>query len=77
MEEPAIRTIQDGDWSAIFELANRSLSELPFQPKQDDWLRNRRSFSPSDGYQHHFVATLGERVAGYAAIERLNGSAVG
>jgi SAM-dependent methyltransferase/N-acetylglutamate synthase-like GNAT family acetyltransferase len=77
MEELAFRPIRDGDWPAILDLAHRSLGEVPSPPKQDDWLRNRRTFSPSDGYQHHFVATLEQRIAGYAAIECLNDSAPG
>jgi SAM-dependent methyltransferase/N-acetylglutamate synthase-like GNAT family acetyltransferase len=77
MEEPAFRPIRDGDWSAILDLAHRSLGESPSLLQQDDWLRARRTFLPSDGYQRHFVATLGERIAGYAAIERLIGSADG
>lgn len=75
MEEPTFRPIRDADWPAILDLAHRSLSELPSVPRQDEWLHNRQSWSPSDGYQHHFVAALRERIVGYAAAERGNGSA--
>jgi SAM-dependent methyltransferase len=74
MQEPTFRPIRDGDWPAILDLAHRSLSELPSVPRQDEWLRNRQSFSSLDGYQHHFVAALAEHVVGYASAERRNDS---
>ncbi len=58
----------------ILDLAHLSLSELTRVPRQDEWLHNRREFSPSDGFQHQFVATAGQRIVGYAAVERRNGS---
>jgi Acetyltransferase (GNAT) family len=69
MSEITLGAPTDDDWPAILALAESSLSELPNAPSQDDWLNNRRSFSPSDGIQQHFVATAGDRVVGYACIE--------
>jgi hypothetical protein len=69
MSELALRAPRNDDWSAILSLAETSLAEMPTVPSQLDWLNNRRSFSPSDGIQQHFVATSGERIVGYARIE--------
>ncbi len=74
MAEPTFRPVGVDDWPAILNLAHLSLSELTRVPRQDEWLHNRREFSPSDGFQHQFVATSGERIVGYAAVERRNGS---
>ncbi|HKM98913.1 MAG TPA: GNAT family N-acetyltransferase [Candidatus Binataceae bacterium] len=72
MGEITLRAVRNDDWSALLELAHLSLSELPIVPSQQEWMDNRRSFSPSDGIQHHFVATSGERIVGYAGLERRN-----
>jgi hypothetical protein len=72
MREITLRTPADDDWPAILALAELSLSELPNAPSQQEWLNNRRSFTPSDGIQQHFVATSGERIVGYACIEHRN-----
>src|SRR5690348_14175611 len=77
MDDAAFRPIRDSDWPAILDLAHESLSELPSLPRQDEWLRNRRSISSSGGYQHHFVAVVSERIAGYAAVERASDAAEG
>jgi predicted GNAT family N-acyltransferase len=69
MSEIALRAPTDDDWTAILALAETSLSEVPSAPSQHEWLNNRRSFSPSDGIQQHFVATAGEQIVGYACIE--------
>jgi N-acetylglutamate synthase-like GNAT family acetyltransferase len=69
MNEVALRAPAADDWPAILALAESSLAELPKAPSQQEWLSNRKSFSPSDGIQRHFVATSGERVVGYACIE--------
>ena len=70
MSEVTLRAPTDDDWPAILALAELSLSELPNAPSQDEWLNNRRSFSPSDGIQKHFVYTSSGRITGYACIER-------
>jgi SAM-dependent methyltransferase len=75
MAEVTFRAVGGDDWAAILDLAHLSLSELTRVPPQDEWLQNRREFSPSDGFQHQFVAIAGERIVGYAAVERRNGSA--
>ncbi len=69
MNEMTFRAPRDDDWAAILNLAELSLGELPNAPSQIEWLNNRRSFSPSDGIQRHFVATSGERIVGYACVE--------
>jgi hypothetical protein len=69
MGEIELREPTDDDWLAIRALAELSLSELPNPPSQQEWLNNRKSFSPSDGIQQHFVATSGERIVGYGCIE--------
>jgi Acetyltransferase (GNAT) family len=69
MSELTLRAPTDDDWPAILALAERSLSELPNAPSQAEWLNNRRSFSPPDGIQRHFVATSDEQIVGYACIE--------
>jgi SAM-dependent methyltransferase len=74
MAELTLRPVGVNDWPAILDLAHLSLSELTRVSPQDEWLHNRREFSPSDGFQHQFVATAGERIVGYAAVERRNGS---
>jgi len=65
-----LRPPTDDDWPAILALAELSLSELPNAPNQNEWLKNRKSFKPSDGIQQHFVATSDERITGYACIEQ-------
>jgi len=60
----------DDDWRVILTLANQSLVEVPGAPSQQEWLDNRRSYSPSEGIQRHFVATSGDRIVGYACIEQ-------
>ena len=72
MYEITLRTPTNDDWPAILALAELSLSELPNAPSQDEWLNNRKSFTPSDGIQRHFVATSDERVVGYGCIEHRN-----
>ena len=74
MAEVTFRAVGVDDWAAILDLAHLSLSELTRVPPQDEWLQNRREFSSSDGFQHQFVATTGERIVGFAAVERRNGS---
>jgi hypothetical protein len=69
MNEVTLRVPADDDWPAILTLAEQSLAELPNAPCQQEWLNNRRSFSPSDGIQQHFVATSGDHIVGYACIE--------
>jgi hypothetical protein len=73
----AVRAPADDDWPAILALAELSLAELPDAPSQHEWLNNRRSFSPSDGNQRHFVATSGDRIVGYACVEHRNKTASG
>lgn len=41
-------------------------------PSQLGWMENGRSFSASDGVQQHLVATVGERVFGYACLDHRN-----
>jgi len=77
MTDVVLRPPSDDDWPSILTLAELSLSELPNAPSQQEWLNNRRSFSPSDGIQQHFVATSGERIVGYACIEHRNKAAHG
>ncbi|MFZ2060084.1 MAG: GNAT family N-acetyltransferase [Candidatus Binatus sp.] len=72
MSDITLRAPTDDDWPAILALAQLSLSELPNSPSQDEWLNNRRSFSPSDGIQRHFVAISDERIVGYACVEHRN-----
>jgi N-acetylglutamate synthase-like GNAT family acetyltransferase len=69
MDEITLRSPQNDDWPAILKLAELSLAELPDAPSQVEWLNNRKSFLSSDGIQQHFVATLAERIVGYACIE--------
>ena len=69
MSEITFRAPANDDWPAILALAETSLSEFPNAPSQHEWLHNRKSFSPSDGIQQHFVATSDERIVGYACIE--------
>ncbi len=71
MSEITLRAPTNEDWPAILTLAKTSLTEFPNAPSQREWLNNRRSFSPSDGIQQHFVATAGEQIVGYACIEHL------
>jgi hypothetical protein len=73
MAELTFRPVGADDWPAILNLAHLSLSELTRVPRQDEWLDNRREFSPSAGFQHQFVPTSGERIVGYAVAERRNG----
>ncbi|MGB8412192.1 MAG: hypothetical protein WCE23_05140 [Candidatus Binatus sp.] len=68
MSEVTLRAPGDDDWPAILDLAELSLAELPNAPSQHEWLNNRRSFTPSDGVQQHFVATSGERIVGELLI---------
>ncbi|MGA9721326.1 MAG: GNAT family N-acetyltransferase [Candidatus Binatus sp.] len=75
MNEIALRPPTDDDWPAILALAELSLAELPDAPSQQEWLNNRRSFTPANGVQRHFVATSGERIVGYACIEHRNQAA--
>ena len=77
IEDITLRAVRDDDWSVILDLAHRSLAELPVVPNQQEWLDNRKSFSPSDGVQQHFVATSDEHVVGYAGIEHRNTTADG
>jgi hypothetical protein len=72
MNETTLRAPTNDDWPAILALAELSLSELPNAPSQDEWLNNRRSFSPSDGVQPHFVATSRGCIVGYGCIEHRN-----
>ena len=72
MNEITLRAPTDDDWPAILALAELSLAELPNAPSQNEWLNNRKSFSPSDGIQRHFVATSDEQIVGYACIEHRN-----
>jgi len=67
-----LRVPREEDWPAILELAHRSLAEMPDAPRQDEWMRNRRSFAASGGIQEHFVAVSEEGIVGYVAIERRN-----
>jgi N-acetylglutamate synthase-like GNAT family acetyltransferase len=68
------RTPRDDEWPAILDLAHLSLAELPVVPNQQEWLDNRRWFSPSDGIQQHLVATADERIVGYGGVERRHGA---
>ncbi len=68
MSEVMLRAPGDDDWPAILDLAELSLAELQNAPSQHEWLNNRRSFTPSDGVQQHFVATSGERIVGELLI---------
>jgi hypothetical protein len=68
----ALRAPVVDDWPAILGLAQRSLSELPNAPSQHEWLKNRRSFTASDGIQKHFVAKSGDGIVGYACVEHRN-----
>ena len=77
MSEATLRAPGDHYWPAILDLAVLSLAELPNAPSQHEWLNNRRSFTPSDGVQQHFVATSGERIVGYACIEHRHKTADG
>lgn len=70
MSKFSIRTPGDDDWPAILKLAHESLIEMPGAPSQQEWLDNRRSYSPSEGKQRHFVATSRDQIVGYAGIER-------
>lgn len=72
MEQVTLRAPCDDDWQAILDLAHRSLEEFPAAPRQHQWMENRRAFSPSDGIQNQFVACSGERIVGYACVERRN-----
>ena len=72
MREIAMRAPTNDDWPAILALAQLAVSEVPNAPSQLEWLNNRKSFSPADGIQQHFVATTGERIVGYAGIEYRN-----
>ncbi len=72
-----LRAPTDNDWPAILALAELSLFELPSALSQREWLNNRKSFTPSDGIQRHLVATSGERIVGYACIERRNKTDLG
>ena len=69
MSKFSIRTPGDDDWPAILKLADQSLIQIPGAPGQQEWLDNRRSYSPSEGIQRHFVATSRDQIAGYACIE--------
>jgi hypothetical protein len=76
MSDVAFRAPRADDWPAILSLAELSLGEIPIVPSQLEWLNNRKSFSPSEGIQHHFVATSSERIVGYACIEHRNEAAL-
>jgi hypothetical protein len=69
LSEFSIRMPCEEDWRAILNLANQSLIEVPDAPSQQEWLENRRSYSPSEGIQRHIVATSGDQIVGYACIE--------
>jgi hypothetical protein len=77
MEEVTHRAPRDDDWSAILNLAHRSLEGFPAAPGQHQWMENRRTFSPSDGTRQQFVACSGERIVGYACVERRKTAAEG
>ena len=77
MDEIVIREPRADDWAAILKLAELSLAEMPIVPSQLEWLNNRKSFSPSDGIQQHFVAASADRIDGYACIEHRNKTADG
>jgi N-acetylglutamate synthase-like GNAT family acetyltransferase len=72
MSEILFRAPRTDDWPAILSLAELSLAETPIVPSQLEWLNNRKSFSPSDGIQQHFVGTSSDRIVGYACIEHLD-----
>lgn len=72
MAQVTLRALEDDDWPAILDLAERSLREVAIAPSQRGWMENRRSFSASDGIQQHFVAISGERIVGYACLEHRN-----
>jgi hypothetical protein len=69
LSEFSIRMLCEDDWPAILNLANQSHLEIPDASSQQEWLENRRSYSPSEGIQRHLVATSGDRIVGYACIE--------
>jgi hypothetical protein len=77
MDETVLREPRADDWAAILKLAELSLAEMSTVPSQLEWLNNRRSFSPADGIQQHFVAASGDRIVGYACIEHRDSAADG
>ncbi len=64
-----LRDLDESDWPAILELANRSVAAVPGAGAQDMWLKNRRSFDALAGIQRHWVAEEEDVVVGYAGIE--------
>jgi hypothetical protein len=77
MDPVMLRAPRDDDWLAILELAELSLSEMKSAPSQLEWLHNRRSFSSVTGFQEHVVASTGDRIVGYACLERRHQSSDG
>jgi len=75
--EIAFRAPLDDDWPAILDLAELSFIELAGAPSQAEWMRNRKSFTPLDGIQQHFVATSDEHIVGYACVEHRKEAAHG
>ena len=62
-------SLRDEEWSAIESLGDASLVEMPMAPGVKEWLDNRKAFPQLHGEQRQFVATLGERIVGYACAE--------
>ena len=77
MDEIVLREPRADDWTTILKLAELSLAEMPTVPSQLEWLNNRKSFSPEDGIQQHFVAASGEHIVGYACVEHRDKTADG
>lgn len=69
VDSSVVSKLRDPQWAEILSLADVSLSELAVAPSSKEWLDNRRAFLDSGGAQHQFVATLGDRIVGYASVE--------
>ena len=71
MTAAILRDLDEGDWAAILDLANRSVAAVPGAGAQDVWVNNRRSFDVLAGIQCHWVAEERGLVVGYCGIESL------
>jgi hypothetical protein len=72
MNKLSLRAPNEDDWPELLALAQQSLVEMPSVPSQLEWITNRRTFSPADGIQRHFVAIIDGHIVGYACAEHRN-----
>jgi hypothetical protein len=63
------RVPRSSDWREVLSIANHSVAHVHSAGTQEEWLRNRRTFS-ARGDQAHFVVTEHDHLLGYGSLER-------